>query len=55
MKPDSVSIGGISAGGHITIVLQHLARDAKIPLRLGTFSLDHGLGCVMMRTQVFHT
>lgn len=33
-KPDSISIGGISAGGHISIVLQHMARDAGIPLKI---------------------
>ncbi|GAB1319802.1 Alpha/beta hydrolase fold-3 domain-containing protein [Madurella fahalii] len=30
----SISIGGISAGGHISLVLQHRARDAGIPLKL---------------------
>ncbi|OAA60216.1 Alpha/beta hydrolase fold-3 [Niveomyces insectorum RCEF 264] len=30
----SVSIGGISAGGHLACVLQHMARDAHIPLKL---------------------
>ncbi|KAI1390337.1 alpha/beta-hydrolase [Hypoxylon trugodes] len=34
INPDSVSIGGISAGAHITLILQHMARDAGIPLRL---------------------
>lgn len=34
VKPDSITIGGISAGGQITIVLQHMARDAGIPLKL---------------------
>ncbi|KAH9897456.1 Alpha/Beta hydrolase protein [Xylariomycetidae sp. FL2044] len=34
INPDSISIGGISAGGHICLVLQHLARDAGIPLKL---------------------
>lgn len=38
-KPDSISIGGISAGGHITLVLQHLARDAGLPLRLAMASV----------------
>jgi len=33
--PDSISIGGISAGGQLSCVLQHLARDAGIPLKLG--------------------
>ncbi|KAK3317132.1 Alpha/Beta hydrolase protein [Cercophora scortea] len=30
----SISIGGISAGGHVSLVLQHIARDSGIPLRL---------------------
>ncbi|CAK7229412.1 hypothetical protein SCUCBS95973_007214 [Sporothrix curviconia] len=34
INPDSVSLGGISAGGHITIVMHFRARDAGIPLRL---------------------
>lgn len=34
IKPDSISIGGISAGAHISIVLQHMARDASFPLKL---------------------
>ncbi|KAI5861684.1 alpha/beta-hydrolase [Durotheca rogersii] len=34
IKPDSISAGGISAGGHISLVLQHLARDAGMPLKL---------------------
>lgn len=34
IKSDSVSIGGISAGAHTTLILQVLARDAGIPLRL---------------------
>ncbi|KAL2193258.1 Alpha/Beta hydrolase protein, partial [Corynascus similis CBS 632.67] len=34
INPTSVSIGGISAGGHICLVLQHMARDAGIPLKL---------------------
>lgn len=34
IKPDSVSLGGISAGAHTTLVLQLLARDAGIPLCL---------------------
>lgn len=33
-RPDSVSVGGISAGGHISAVLQHRARDAGIPLKI---------------------
>ncbi|KAK4223355.1 putative Esterase/lipase [Podospora fimiseda] len=34
INPTSVSIGGISAGAHISIVLQHMARDAGITLKL---------------------
>src|SRR6266699_3034707 len=34
VRPDSVSVGGISAGGQISLVLQHMARDAGVPLRL---------------------
>lgn len=34
LKPDSVSIGGISAGAQICSVLQHMARDAGVPLKL---------------------
>lgn len=35
----SVSIGGISAGGHLAAVVQHLARDAGIPLRLACLTV----------------
>ncbi|KAK3317069.1 Alpha/Beta hydrolase protein [Apodospora peruviana] len=31
---NSISIGGVSAGGHISLILQHMARDAGIPLKL---------------------
>ncbi|KAH8196202.1 hypothetical protein TruAng_009645 [Truncatella angustata] len=34
INPHSISIGGISAGGHISVVLQHKARDAGLPLKL---------------------
>ena len=34
ISPNSISIGGISAGGHVSLVLQHLARDNNFPLRL---------------------
>ncbi|CAP61385.1 uncharacterized protein PODANS_4_270 [Podospora anserina S mat+] len=34
VDPFSISIGGVSAGGHISLVLQHMARDAGIPLKL---------------------
>ncbi|PTB69007.1 alpha/beta-hydrolase, partial [Trichoderma citrinoviride] len=32
--PDSISVGGVSAGGAIALAVAHLARDAGIPLRL---------------------
>jgi acetyl esterase/lipase len=34
-NPASMSLGGISAGGHLSAVMQHMARDAGIPLKLG--------------------
>ncbi|PHH83068.1 hypothetical protein CDD82_3726 [Ophiocordyceps australis] len=34
IRPDSISVGGVSAGGFIALALAHLARDAKIALRL---------------------
>ncbi|KAK4186736.1 putative Esterase/lipase [Podospora australis] len=34
INPTSISLGGVSAGGHISLVLQHMARDAGIPLKL---------------------
>ncbi|TQB69257.1 hypothetical protein MPDQ_002126 [Monascus purpureus] len=38
-RPDSISIGGISAGGHISAVMQQLARDASLNLRLAALSV----------------
>jgi acetyl esterase/lipase len=38
-----MSIGGVSAGGNIALILAHLARNADIPLRLvvvGTPTVD---------------
>lgn len=38
-----ISLGGVSAGGNIALVLAHLARDASIPLKLvavGTPTID---------------
>lgn len=38
-----ISLGGVSAGGNIALVCAHLARDARIPLRLvavGTPTID---------------
>ncbi|KAK6842048.1 hypothetical protein PG989_009418 [Apiospora arundinis] len=46
INPDSISVGGISAGGTISLVLQHLARDADVPLKLCMASVpgtDKGL------------
>ncbi|KAF2813021.1 alpha/beta-hydrolase [Mytilinidion resinicola] len=37
--PDSISIGGISAGGQIACVLQHMARDARVPLKFAILSV----------------
>ncbi|KAI1412538.1 alpha/beta-hydrolase [Hypoxylon sp. FL1857] len=34
INPESISIGGISAGAHISLVLQHMARDEGIPLKI---------------------
>lgn len=36
IKPDSISIGGVSAGGSIALTVAHLARDSGISLRLVT-------------------
>lgn len=43
IRPDSISLGGVSAGAAIALVLAHLARDASLPLRLvavGTPAID---------------
>ena len=43
IDPARMSIGGVSAGGNIALILAHLARDAKIPLKLvavGTPTVD---------------
>lgn len=43
IDPSRVSIGGVSAGGCIALILAHLARDANIPLKLiavGTPTID---------------
>lgn len=34
INPTKISIGGVSAGGSIALILAHLVRDADIPLRL---------------------
>ncbi|RFU78559.1 alpha beta hydrolase fold-3 [Trichoderma arundinaceum] len=34
IRPGSISVGGVSAGGCISLAVAHLARDAAIPLRL---------------------
>jgi acetyl esterase/lipase len=47
VNSSSISIGGISAGGHLACVLQHMARDANIELKLliatVPVSADHDL------------
>ncbi|KAJ5335601.1 hypothetical protein N7452_008004 [Penicillium brevicompactum] len=43
IDPTRISLGGVSAGGNIALVCAHLARDAKIPLKLvavGTPTVD---------------
>jgi acetyl esterase/lipase len=43
IDPTRVSLGGVSAGGNIALICAHLARDAKIPLKLvavGTPTID---------------
>jgi acetyl esterase/lipase len=43
INPTKMSIGGVSAGGNIALILAHLARNADIPLRLvavGTPTVD---------------
>lgn len=37
--PSSISISGISAGGHLAAVVQHLARDAGIPLKMACLTV----------------
>ena len=39
IDPDYISIGGISAGAHLCAVLQHICRDAHIPLRLAVLAV----------------
>ena len=43
IDPTRISLGGVSAGGHIALVCAHLARDANLPLKLvavGTPTID---------------
>ena len=43
IKPDSISLGGVSAGANIALTCAHWARDANIPLKLiaaGTPTID---------------
>ncbi|KAH7014553.1 Alpha/Beta hydrolase protein [Microdochium trichocladiopsis] len=42
VRSDAISIGGISAGGHICAALQQMARDAGIPLSLVPATVWHG-------------
>ncbi|RTE83743.1 hypothetical protein BHE90_001753 [Fusarium euwallaceae] len=39
IRPDSISIGGISAGGTLSAVAQQLARDHGIPLKLAVLAV----------------
>jgi acetyl esterase/lipase len=34
LKADSVSIGGLSAGGHMTAVMSHIAKAEDVDLKL---------------------
>jgi acetyl esterase/lipase len=34
IKTESISVGGVSAGGNIALVMAHLARDTELPLKL---------------------
>lgn len=47
--PDSISLGGISAGAHISCVLQHMARDADIPLKLVMASVPPSSPCLFYK------
>ncbi|GAB7356229.1 hypothetical protein MBLNU459_g7048t1 [Dothideomycetes sp. NU459] len=43
IDPSRISLGGVSAGGNIALILAHLARDAGVPLKLvavGTPTID---------------
>ncbi|KAA8629729.1 hypothetical protein SMACR_08628 [Sordaria macrospora] len=46
IDPISISVGGISAGGHISFVLQHMARDAGLPLKLCLASVPPATDCI---------
>ncbi|KAK3347309.1 Alpha/Beta hydrolase protein [Neurospora tetraspora] len=46
IDPSSISVGGISAGGHISFVLQHMARDAGLPLKLCLASVPPTTDCI---------
>ncbi|KJR88519.1 esterase [Sporothrix schenckii 1099-18] len=46
IDPDSVSLGGISAGAHISIVMQLRARDAGVPLQLVMATVPATAGCL---------
>ncbi|KAF3768100.1 hypothetical protein M406DRAFT_338732 [Cryphonectria parasitica EP155] len=58
LDPSSVSLGGISAGGTITIIVSHLARDAGIPLKLimpSVPSTSKGLAYKQLSESPFHS
>ncbi|EGO54948.1 hypothetical protein NEUTE1DRAFT_123518 [Neurospora tetrasperma FGSC 2508] len=46
INPSSISVGGISAGGNISFVLQHMARDAGLPLKLCLASVPPTTDCI---------
>jgi acetyl esterase/lipase len=48
---DSISIGGISAGGFWSCIIQQLARDAKLPLKLGKIYI---LGLLVETTRLLY-
>ncbi|KAI1142640.1 alpha/beta-hydrolase [Hypoxylon sp. FL0543] len=50
INPDSISIGGISAGAHISLVLQHIARDEGIPLKLCLASVPSSSDALLYKT-----
>ncbi|KAJ4415055.1 hypothetical protein N0V82_007571 [Gnomoniopsis sp. IMI 355080] len=45
-NPSSISFGGISAGGTISLILHHMARDAGIPIKLVMASVPGSDTCL---------
>ncbi|KAI1843291.1 hypothetical protein JX266_010465 [Neoarthrinium moseri] len=52
IDPSSVSVGGISAGGNICLILQHMARDNGLPLKLCLPTVPGTSTCLAYK---FHT